>query len=318
MTDPPSTDATATTGTAAASTTGTAATTAKSDAPRFEFQGHSTYSDGELSPADTVRAAKQAGVELFALTDHDSVDGVAEAAAAAAQVGLRLVAGVEISVIDPVASDLHVCAYLIDPGNTALAAQLARSRDDRERRAGRMVEALIENGWAIEHEPLNARAAAGNTIGRPHLAQAVFSHPDNAERLQHEQLADPTAFLVAYLIEGKPAFRERDAPSVEEALQLIHDAGGIAVWAHPFWDVESDAEVIATLERFTGLGLDGVEAFYITHTRAQTDLLVRRCAELELITTGSSDFHGPHHQRFNQFRNFDTYGHRPNLGPLAE
>ncbi|HEX3804608.1 MAG TPA: PHP domain-containing protein [Solirubrobacteraceae bacterium] len=293
------------------------ATDPNSTAPRFELQGHSTYSDGELSPADTVKAAKQAGVELFALTDHDSVDGVAEAADTAAQIGLRLVPGVEISVIDPVASDLHVCAYLIDPTDAALRAQLARSRDDRERRAGRMVEALTENGWAIDHEPLNSRAAAGATIGRPHLAQAVVSHPGNAQRLEREQLEDATAFLVAYLIEGKPAFREREAPSVDEAVALIHGAGGIAVWAHPFWDVDGDAEVIATLERFTGVGLDGVEAFYVTHTRAQTDLLVRRCAELELITTGSSDFHGPHHPRFNRFRSFDTYGHQPNLGPLA-
>lgn len=297
--------------------TDTASATADPDAPRFELQGHSIYSDGELSPADTVKAAKQAGVELFALTDHDSVDGVAEALDTAAQIGLRVVAAVELSVLDPVASDLHVCAYLIDPADAALAAQLARSRDDRERRAGRMVEALMENGWEIDHEPLNRRAAAGSTIGRPHLAQAVVSHPGNAERLAREQLADASAFLEAYLIEGKPAFREREAPSVAEAVELIHGAGGIAVWAHPFWDVDGDAEVIATLERFSGLGLDGVEAFYVTHTRAQTDLLVRRASELSLLTTGSSDFHGPHHRRFNKFRSFNTFGHRPNLGPLA-
>jgi predicted metal-dependent phosphoesterase TrpH len=292
-------------------------TTADADAPRFDLQGHSTHSDGELSPADTVKAAKQAGVEVFALTDHDSVDGVDEALETAAQSGLKVIPGVEISVLDPVASDLHVCAYLIDPADRALGAQLARSREDRERRAGRMVEALAENGWSIDHEPLNSRAAAGATIGRPHLAQAVVSHPGNAERLRREQIADASEFLVAYLIEGKPAFREREAPSVQEAVALIHGAGGIAIWAHPFWDVDGDAEVIATLERFTGLGLDGVEAFYITHTRAQTDLLVRRAAELGLLTTGSSDFHGPHHQRFNRFRSFHTYGHRPNLGPLA-
>lgn len=284
--------------------------------PNFEFQAHSTHSDGELSPADTVSAAKAAGVELLALTDHDSVDGVAEAADMADRLGLAFVTGVEISVLDPVAADLHLCGYGLDLANAELLEQLRRSREDRERRAARMIEALGQLGWRINHELLNARALAGKTIGRPHLAEAVTSEPGNAERLRQEGLSDPSQFLVAYLIDGKPAFRERQAPTVATAIQLIHNAGGVAVWAHPFWDIEADAEVIATLERFVGLGLDGVEAFYVTHSRAQTDRLVRRASELGLMTTGSSDFHGPGHQRFNRFRAFETYGHEPNLGRL--
>jgi predicted metal-dependent phosphoesterase TrpH len=286
-------------------------------APIFELQGHSTISDGELSPAETVRAAADAGVELFALTDHDSTDGVAEASQAAAQAGVRLVAAVEMSVLDPVAADLHVCGYLVDPADAALGAQLRRSREDRERRATRMIEALTELGWSINHEPLNRRALAGRSIGRPHLAEAVTSDPRNAARLRREGVANPTAFLVAYLIEGKPAFRERAAPTVSRAIELIHAAGGVAIWAHPFWDVAAGAEVLATLERFVGLGLDGVEAFYITHNRAQTELLARRASELDLLTTGSSDFHGPHHRQFNAFRRFSTHGLTPNLGPIA-
>jgi hypothetical protein len=287
------------------------------DAPTFELQGHSTESDGELSPAETVSAAKSAGVELFALTDHDSVDGVAEAAEMAKRVGLRFVTGVEISVLDPVAADLHMCGYAFDPRDRALTEQLRRSREDRERRAARMIEALQAEGWSINHELLNARALAGRSIGRPHLAQAVTTEPRNAERLRREHLTNSTEFLVAYLIEGKPAFREREAPSAAEAIALIHAAGGLAVWAHPFWDVHADAEVIATLERFVGLGLDGVEAFYVTHTRAQTDRLVRRASELGLLTTGSSDFHGPSHRKFNRFRAFETHGHEPHLGRLG-
>jgi 3',5'-nucleoside bisphosphate phosphatase len=285
--------------------------------PTFELQGHSTHSDGELPPADVVSAASAAGVELFSLTDHDSVEGVAEALDAAARVGLRVVPGVEISVLDPVASDLHLCGYLIDPADPGLLAQLERSRSDRGRRAQRMIEALRENGWVVDAAPLEERLAAGATVGRPHLAQAVFTNPDNADRLAAEALTNPSELLVAYLIEGKPAFREREAPSISEAIDLVHGAGGVAVWAHPFWDVESDGEVIATLERFSALGLDGVEAFYVTHTQAQTDLLVRRASELELLTTGSSDFHGPDHRQFNGFRRFDTYGHEPSLGPIG-
>lgn len=286
--------------------------------PSFELQSHSALSDGELSPEETVRAAKASGVTLLALSDHDSLEGVAEAARAAAAVDLTFVSAVEISVLDPVAADLHICGYLVDPDNAELRQQLARSRDDRERRAGRMTEALEENGWFVNSEALERRALAGLTIGRPHLAEAVVTEPRNARRLAEEHLDGATEFLVAYLIEGKPAFREREAPSVAQAVSLIHRAGGVAVWAHPFWDVAGDAEVIATLERFVGVGLDGVEAFYLTHTRAQTDLLVRRAVELSLLTTGSSDFHGPHHRQFNRFRAFETFGHRPNLGPLAD
>jgi hypothetical protein len=284
----------------------------------FELQSHSTQSDGELAPAAVVRAANQAGVELLALTDHDSVEGVVEAADAAADVGLRLVTGVEISVLDPVATDLHVCGYLVDPADPRLRAQLERSRDDREARAERMIEALEQNGWAVNREPLDRRTAASLTVGRPHLAEAVTGDARNAARLEREGLTNPTEFLVAYLIEGKPAFREREAPSVSEAIELIHGAGGLAVWAHPFWDVETAGQVLSTLERFAAIGLDGVEAFYATHTQPQTDVLVQKAQELGLLTTGSSDFHGPHHRQFNRFRAFSTYGHLANLGRLGQ
>ena len=105
-----------------------------------------------------------------------------------------------------------------------------------------------------------------------------MQHPANRGRLESEGLLDPTAFLVAYLIEGRPAFRERAAPTVEEAIELIHAAGGVAVWAHPFWDIEEPAAVLTAIDRFRAAGLDGVEAFYVTHTREQTELLVARCA----------------------------------------
>lgn len=285
--------------------------------PTFELQSHSTHSDGELQPAEVVATAAASGVELLALTDHDSVDGVPAALAAAADHGIRVVTGVEISVRDPAAQDLHLCGYLVDPASAALGEQLRRSRDDRERRAWRMADALRELGFTLNEDLLSQRIAAGLTVGRPHLAQAVVSDPGNAQRLRDERLSDPTAFLVAYLIEGRPAYRERQAPTVEQAIQLIHSAGGVAVWAHPFWDIDAGPDVLKTLGRFVELGLDGVEAFYVTHTREQTDLLAARCAELGLLTTGSSDYHGPRHSQFNAFRRFSTFGHMPNLGPLA-
>jgi 3',5'-nucleoside bisphosphate phosphatase len=104
---------------------------------------------------------------------------------------------------------------------------------------------------------------------------------------------------------------------VEEAIALIHDAGGLAVWAHPFWNLAEPAEVLGALDRFRVCGLDGVEAFYVTHTEAQTRLLAGRATELGLLSTGSSDFHGPAHPAFAAFRAHRTYGLTPALGPLA-
>ena len=98
----------------------------------------------------------------------------------------------------------------------------------------------------------------------------------------------------------------------------MHAAGGVAVWAHPFWDVEEPAAVLSTIDRFAALGLDGVEAFYVTHTAEQTRLVAGRCAELGLLTTGSADFHGPGHPLFSRFRAFELHGIEPRLGPLAD
>jgi hypothetical protein len=290
---------------------------ATSAAPTFDLQSHSVHSDGALAPAEVVAAAAAAGVTLFALSDHDTTDGVAEAMAAAGPAGIRLVTATEISATFDGRQDLHILGYLIDPDDPTLVAALARSRGDREHRAQAMIDALTRLGFAVDEEVLARRTAQGQTIGRPHLAQAVVSRPENHERLEAAGLLDPTAFLVAYLIEDRPAFVPRAAPTVAEAIELIHGAGGVAVWAHPFWDIDASDGVLRALDAFHEAGLDGVEAFYVTHSEAHTRLLAARCAELGLLTTGSSDFHGPAHQTFSAFRAFETYGLEPVLGPLA-
>jgi 3',5'-nucleoside bisphosphate phosphatase len=285
--------------------------------PRFDLQSHSIHSDGALTPREVVEAAAAAGVELFALSDHDTAAGVPEAEQAAAAAGISLVPATEITSIYEGQQDLHVLGYLIDPLEPGLVATLEHSRGDRQRRGEAMANALRELGFELDDAALAERAARSQSIGRPHLAQAVVSQPANRERLEAEGLLDPTAFLVSYLIEGRPAFRDREAPSVEQAIELIHSAGGVAVWAHPFWDIKESAAVLEAIDRFRASGLDGVEVFYGTHTREQTELLVERCAELGLLTTGSSDYHGPQHHTFSRFLAFDTYGLEPTLGPLA-
>jgi predicted metal-dependent phosphoesterase TrpH len=288
--------------------------------PRFDLQAHSTHSDGELPAAEVVARAAGAGVELLALSDHDTISGVSEALAAGPPNGVRVVPAVEISAVDSDAAvprELHVLGYEIDHDGPLLAQRLETFLADREQRTLRMAHALRELGFELDQREIDERVARGQPIGRPHLAQAVLSAPANAARLQQEQIGDIGELIRGYLIEGRPAFRLRETPTVAEALDAIHEAGGVAVWAHPFWDISDADEVLDSVARFAALGIDGVEAFYITHTREQTQLLAGRCAELSLLSTGSSDFHGPENPTFSRFLAFDTYGLQPQLGRIG-
>ena len=287
---------------------------------RFDLQSHSTHSDGALGAAEVVERAALAGVQLLALSDHDTVSGVSEAIEAGDRYGVRIVPAVEISAVDAdsvVPRELHILGYRIDHEGATMTARLTDFLADREHRTLRMRDALREVGFELDEAEIDARIAEGKPIGRPHLAGAVLRAPANAQRLEQEKIDDVGSLIRGYLIEGRPAFRLRQTPTVGEAVEAIHDAGGLAIWAHPFWDIERPDEVLSTIDRFNALGIDGVEAFYITHTRENTELLAKRCAELQMLTTGSADFHGPENRQFSQFMAFDTYGIEPNLGPIA-
>ncbi len=284
-------------------------------APTFDLQSHSTYSDGALAPAAVVAAAAASGVRLLALTDHDTVDGVDEALAAADEHGIDLVPAVELSTVDALGEDFHVLGYNIDHADPALAALLTAWRADRASRIERMAQRLCDAGLAPDRDELDARLAAGRPLGRPHLAAAAVAA--HRGRLEPLGLAEPSAFLEAYLVPGRPAYCRRLTPTVPEAIDAIHAAGGVAVWAHPFWDLAQPGEVREALTRFAAAGMDGVEAFYAAHDREQTLLLSHLADELGLLKTGSADFHGPDHRHFSRFRAFDLHGREPKLGPIG-
>jgi predicted metal-dependent phosphoesterase TrpH len=305
---------------------------------RFDLQSHSTSSDGALGAADVVERAASAGVELLALSDHDTIGGVADAVAAGERYGVRISPAVEISAVDDgaganavaganasdgqIASDhvtreLHILGYEIDYEGELLQRRLAEFLADREKRTLRMRDGLREAGFELDEAAIERRIAESKPIGRPHLAEAVLSAPANAQRLADEQIDDIGGLIRGYLIDGKPAFRLRETPTVAEAIEAIHDAGGVAIWAHPFWDIDDDGEVLASIERFRALGIDGVEAFYVTHDERQTRLLFARCEQLGLLSTGSADYHGPDNRLFSRFLAFETYGLQPNLGPIG-
>src|SRR6188472_1697990 len=272
----------------------------QTELPSFDLQAHSTRSDGALEPEAVVARAAAAGVELLALSDHDTVAGVPEALAAATGHGLKLSPAAELSAVHDGYEDLHILGYELDHTDPGLLAALEDFRTDRGRRVRAMANRLRELGFALEDKALDRE-----TVGRPHLADAVLAHPDNAERLRAEGIDGRDALFPPYLVPGAAAYVPRSRPTVPEAIEVIHAAGGVAVWAHPFWDVDAPEEALRTLAEFADAGLDGVECFYVTHSAEQTRLLHEFATSRGLLTTGSTDFHGPDHGRFSAFRGFE-------------
>jgi predicted metal-dependent phosphoesterase TrpH len=285
--------------------------------PDFDLQSHSVESDGALRPAEVVAQAAMSGIELMALTDHDTVDGVGEALRAAREHGLRCSPAAELSSVSGEFEDLHVCGYELRHDDPALRETLADFRADRGRRIWAMADRLEELGFALDRSGLQARERAGAPLGRPHLADAVLAHPANAAKLRAEGIDGKNALFPPYLVPGAVAYVARSRPTVEEAIDVIHAAGGVAVWAHPFWDIAERATVLAALDRFAAAGLDGVEAFYAAHDEEQTRVLYDAARERGLLATGSADFHGPEHDRFSRFGGFSLYGMEPVLGPIG-
>ena len=288
-----------------------------SEALAFDLQAHSVHSDGALPAAEVVERAAAAGVQLFALTDHDTVDGVPEAAAKARELGLRFSPAAELSAVHGGHEDLHILGYELDVADPDLVAILEDYRGDRARRIEAMADRLRELGFELDDSPLVARREAGKPIGRPHLADAVLAHPANRQRLADEGIHGKDELFPPYLVPGAKAYVARSRPTVAEAIAVIHAAGGVAVWAHPFWDVDAPDEAIATLEEFVASGLDGVECFYVTHSEEQTRLLHDFATRHGLLTTGSTDFHGPEHGRFSAFCGFQVHGLTVALGPIG-
>jgi 3',5'-nucleoside bisphosphate phosphatase len=257
----------------------------------IELQSHSTVSDGQLAPAAVVEAAADAGVTTLALTDHDGVAGVPAAATAATRLGIELVPAIEMSCVHPYAEDLHVCGYWIDL--EAMAPICERAQQERRNRAAEIVENLRREGFDLTLEDAIREAGDADSIGRPHIAKAAGASGDLGP------------FFEEYLVPGAKAFVPRRWPSADEAIELIRGAGGVAVVAHPYWDVTDPGEVEDLIR---SLSPDGVETFYPPHTREQTEHLLGLCTELGLYATASSDYHGPTHKTFSEFGAYDTYG----------
>lgn len=251
---------------------------------RIDLHTHSTVSDGTLSPAELVVAARRADVDVVALTDHDAVTGWPAAAAAATAAGVVFVPGVELSCrwygIEPAIS-LHLLAYYVDPAYEPLTAEMARVRHGREHRAQAIVELMRADGVDVTWAEVQGYADGG-TVGRPHLAQALIRRGLAATVSE--------AFVPSML--GERWRVPKPDTDVFTALELVVAAGGVPVFAHPRavkrGRVVPDELIVAMAAR----GLYGLEVDHDDHSPEHRDQLRQLVAELGLVATGSSDFHG--------------------------
>ncbi|WP_339131306.1 PHP domain-containing protein [Streptomyces sp. f51] len=248
---------------------------------RIDLHAHSTASDGTDTPAELVRNAAAAGLDVVALTDHDTTRGHAEAVAALPE-GLTLVTGAELSCrIDGIS--MHMLAYLFDPEDPALLAERELVRDDRVPRAQGMIARLQGLGVPITWEQV-ARIAGEGSVGRPHVASALV------ELGVVGSVSD--AFTEQWLSDGGRAYVPKHETDPFEAIRLVKGAGGVTVLAHPAAAKRGRTVPESVIAELASAGLDGIEVDHMDHEPATRARLRGLASELGLLTTGSSDYHG--------------------------
>jgi predicted metal-dependent phosphoesterase TrpH len=242
---------------------------------RVDLHAHSTASDGAASPTSLVEQARVATLAAVALTDHDTVAGVAEALVAGTRLGVGVVVGVELSAVEQ-DGEVHILGlHLLD--TRSLEPVLADFRQARVRRADTMVHALCALGVPLTLDAVLAQAGTG-AVGRPHVARALIASG---------WARDQRDAFDRYLGAGRPAFVAKQRLSVVDAIRLIHEAGGVAVLAHPGRD-----GIRARLEPMRAAGLDGVEVRHPSHSAEDEARLGALADALDLVPSGGSDWHG--------------------------
>ena len=246
-------------------------------ASTVDLHTHSLRSDGALEPAELIRRAAANGVRIQALSDHDTLAGIAEAIAAGAALGVRIIPATELNT-ESEWGDVHVLGYFLDPEDVALEARLRWLRENRGRRVELMVERLQALGYAISLERILERAKGGS-LGRPHIASALF---------EAGYVPSYDAAFETLIAKGAPAYVERVGLTPIEAVELVRAHGGVPSLAHP----GSVVGLEALLPQLVRAGLAGIECHYGSHTPEFTDHCLGLAALHDLVPTGGSDFHG--------------------------
>ena len=247
---------------------------------RIDLHTHSTVSDGLYPPAELVKLAHEAGLDLIALTDHDTTGGVAAAQAAGQTLGVTVVPGVEINTTLPGGyGEAHVLGYFVAPDDASLGANLGVLRGARERRGERMVEKLRAAGFDITWE--RVRELAQGAVGRPHIARALI---ENGYATSVSDAFD------RYISWGKPGYVPRYQITPQQAIRIIRAAHGVPTLAHPGHTPELGEAVLPSL---VAAGLLGLECYYGQYDEATVHRLLSLADRFGLIATGGSDYHGP-------------------------
>jgi predicted metal-dependent phosphoesterase TrpH len=240
---------------------------------------HTTASDGRLDPVDLVRRAVAAGIRVLAVTDHDTTDGIEDAQAEAARLGVSLVPGIEITAVDG-GRDVHMLGYFFDRSEPRMIEFLVAQRAARVSRIAQIAVRLAELGMPVDVGPLldEARSQTSKSIGRPRLARAM---------IDAGYVATMREAFDEWLGQGRPAFVERAGPSPAAVIELVHGAGGLASLAHP-----GRTRIDEQIPGLRQAGLDAIEAYHSDHDARTSTLYADLADRLGLLVTGGSDFHG--------------------------
>jgi len=260
------------------------------DGPGIDLHTHTTASDGSLTPTALIQQAHGIGLAALAVTDHDTLGGLAEAAGAARELGMDFLPGVELSVEDK-DGRFHLLGYGFDPEFPELAEKLAQLRRGRAARNVQMAEKMAELGLPVTLDDVRAAAKKhsgdgdeSEVIARPHFAQALISKG---------VVASVQEAFDKYLASGKPLYQAKEVLTPADAIALLHRAGGVAVMAHPGLIPLSEAALAARVAALHDeAGLDGIEALYSQHSPADTERFLDLARRHDLLVTGGSDFHG--------------------------
>lgn len=250
-----------------------------------DLHTHSNCSDGSLSPLELVKYAKHFGVTAMALTDHDTVAGLAEAQKAGAEQGLDVLSGVELSIdyLLPGKAHLHLVGLLIDWRNEALVAALDELKEARDQRAQEIIGKMQQAGLQISYDELLELAGDGS-LGRPHLATLM---------VRKGFVSSMKKAFQQYLGKGCPFYVPKKKLNLRQAIDAIHQAGGLAILAHPYsLGFKTYPPLGEEILKLKELGLDGIEAYYSGHDRYFTKWLLDFAHSNDLLVSGGSDFHG--------------------------
>ncbi len=253
-----------------------------------DLHTHSIFSDGTATPEELVQMAALLKLKGLALTDHDTMEGYEQAAAAGRRHGVEIIPGLEVSCTYGDFS-LHILGYLVDPGHHLLQEKLLLIQKGRQERNRKIIERLVDLGIDITRSELEILSSCGQT-GRPHIARLLMNK---------KIVPDINSAFRRYLGKGKPAYAKRFSFTAAETIEFIHQAGGVAVLAHPGKLDPAMRAQPRLVHELTERGLDGLEIYYPSHPRKMQKKLHRLAEQYNLLKTGGSDYHG---------------GNRPNSG----